>query len=282
MPFFYEDFFNATLHLSDSKALLYLKMITWQFRSKEPFKNEVHARKALGLPPYKDKIILELFSNFFIKTDKGFIQKRTFEVIDFVDSKSTIARENANKRWKKNNADALLEKKVKEINTPNPLLGGFPRKNGLNEEEKSVCDQGFKAFWDVYPLKISKAQAIEKYAKALAFTDDKTILEGAKKYAVWCEKQAEQAKKQKKPATTPLKASSWLFHKRWEDELEPSKTVPKTHLETILEAKMVKDITTGKTYKPSDAKHERRFDSDELMFPCGERVDVKFLRKVEG
>ena len=280
MPLYLDDFEEATYHLTHKQKWIYLKMIWWQFWNKTPFKSIEQVRAVLGLSYKEKRIIADILQTFCTKTADGWEQKRAFELIGFMDSKSSIARENANKRWKNDDADALLKKKLKEINTPNPLLGGFPQKNGLIEEE-SVSNQGFKAFWDVYPLKISKAQAIEKYAKALDFTDEKTILEGAKKYAKWCEKQAEQAKKHKKPATAPLKASSWLFHKRWEDELEPTKTAPKTHLDTILGAETVQDITTGKVYKPSDAKHERRFDSDELTFPCGERVDVKFLRRAE-
>lgn len=301
MPFYFDDFEEATTHLTDKQKWIYFKMIWWQFHNKAPFKSVEQIRKLLGFSSKENAIIEDLLHAFFVQmedkslpnrsdtaskslpnrfqTADGWMQNRTLEEIDRVASKSVLARDSANCRWKKTDANALLEEKRREDNTPNPLSGDFPQKNGLIEEE-SVSNQGFKAFWGVYPLKISKAQAIEKYAKALYFADEKTILEGAKKYAKWCEKQAEQAKKLKKPATTPLKASSWLFHKRWEDELEPTKTTPKTHLDTILGAETVQDITTGKTYKPNDAKHERRFDSDELTFPCGDRVDVKFLRKV--
>jgi hypothetical protein len=81
------------------------------------------------------------------------------------------------------------------------------------EAEKNI-DQ-FDEFWDAYPKKVGKGQAVKAYKSALKKTDHDTIMLGLKEYLNFI--------KGKDPAFI-AHPSTWLNGERWGDELEQKKT----------------------------------------------------------
>ena len=73
-------------------------------------------------------------------------------------------------------------------------------------------DALFEDFWNAYPRKIAKKEAMKKFAKAVKDgTDPNTIIAGAKTYA------ASVVGKEQKYVAHP---TTWLNQGRWEDETE--------------------------------------------------------------
>ena len=73
-------------------------------------------------------------------------------------------------------------------------------------------DALFEDFWNAYPRKIAKKEAMKKFAKAVKDgTDPNTIIAGAKTYA------ASVVGKERKYIAHP---TTWLNQGRWEDEAE--------------------------------------------------------------
>ena len=68
---------------------------------------------------------------------------------------------------------------------------------------------GFDAFWNVYPRREGKLDAMKAYQQALKHATADTILAGAQRYAQSC---SPEKKFQKLPA-------GWLRAGRWMDEL---------------------------------------------------------------
>ena len=73
-------------------------------------------------------------------------------------------------------------------------------------------DALFEDFWNAYPRKVAKKEAMKKFAKAVKDgTDPNTIIAGAKTYA------ASVVGKERKYIAHP---TTWLNQGRWEDEAE--------------------------------------------------------------
>jgi uncharacterized protein YdaU (DUF1376 family) len=169
MPFYFDDFEDATTHLTDKQKWIYFRMIWWQFHNKAPFKSSEHARKVLSVSSRDCVIIDTLLTQFCVKTDTGWLQNRTFEEIKKIASKSELARESANCRWKNNDANALLEEKRREEKRREEKKNSQKKENDVSvsddflvsetlEKKESEKPQTVKAF-------ASEAQA---YAEAQA------------------------------------------------------------------------------------------------------------------
>ena len=73
----------------------------------------------------------------------------------------------------------------------------------------------FDRFWAVYPRKVAKGYARERFAQALRVTTEDKLIAGAAAYAKWCRENNVEKRFIAHPAT-------WLNpkHERWEDEYE--------------------------------------------------------------
>jgi hypothetical protein len=75
---------------------------------------------------------------------------------------------------------------------------------------------GFDEFWEVYPRKVAKGAARQKYVKALKMTTHDEIMAGLDRYVAWLDGQKTQRQ-------YICHASTWLHNERWTDEHEPPK-----------------------------------------------------------
>jgi hypothetical protein len=71
---------------------------------------------------------------------------------------------------------------------------------------------GFDAFWSTYPRKIGKKAAAKAFAKAVRTVPPDRIVQGAKRYAAWCQETHREPEFIAHPTT-------WLNAGRWDDQL---------------------------------------------------------------
>ena len=203
MPFYFDDFEDATTHLTDKQKWIYFRMIWWQFHNKAPFKSSEHARKVLSLSSRDCVIIDTLLTQFCVKTDTGWLQNRTFEEIEKIASKSELARESANRRWKNNDANALLEEKRREEKRRED------KKH--TKKEAFLSDSFFEDFYNLYPKKIGRQTAIKAYEKAVKKTTHEIIMQGLARYKKHISEKNTETQFIKHPAT-------WLNGGCWDDD----------------------------------------------------------------
>ena len=125
----------------------------------------------------------------------------------------TQAKRKANAKAKSNlSISSSSSISSSEINTP-PAAG--------------ECESGsdFERFWETYPRKVAKGNAVKAFSKALKRTDCETIIKGAGRYAV------EVTGKEERYIAHP---ASWLNADRWEDQ--PAETSTTSGLSPATEA----------------------------------------------
>ena len=92
-PFHIGDYISHTSHLTDAEDLAYRRMIDLYYQSEQPFTDvEYVARRVKSTP----EIVSVLLSDFFLKTEDGWRNKRADEEIEKYHAKADSAR-NANK-----------------------------------------------------------------------------------------------------------------------------------------------------------------------------------------
>jgi uncharacterized protein YdaU (DUF1376 family) len=118
-PFHIGDYISHTSHLTDAEDLAYRRMIDLYYQSEQPFTDvEFVARRVKSTP----EIISVLLSDFFVKTEDGWRNKRADEEIEKYHAKAESAR-NANK--------AKLEKK----SALKSELKSEPKQDATNNQE---------------------------------------------------------------------------------------------------------------------------------------------------
>jgi hypothetical protein len=94
---------------------------------------------------------------------------------------------------------------------------GTVKRSSKNKNSPST-DTGFDEFWDAYPRRIGKAEALRKYQAAVhSGVTAAALLEAARRYALSA--RGTDPKFIAHPAT-------WLHQGRWDDDLSPPKRPP--------------------------------------------------------
>lgn len=118
-------------------------------------------------------------------------------------------RESSRARVAKHRANNdTSSKELKELTT----YPTRPRKRVTNGVSNGVTfAEHFDQFWKAYPLKKNKAQARDKWNKAVEKIDPQTVIDGAVRYAQDPNRVLEFTKH----------AATWLHNESWEDDPEP-------------------------------------------------------------
>jgi uncharacterized protein YdaU (DUF1376 family) len=136
-PFHIGDYISHTSHLTDEEDLAYRRMIDLYYHSEQPFTDvEYVARRVKSTP----EIISVLLSDFFLKTEDGWRNKRADEEIEKYHAKAESAR-NANK--------AKLEKK----SALKSELKSEPNQDATNNQEP-ITNNHIK---DIAPVGVSES-----------------------------------------------------------------------------------------------------------------------------
>lgn len=148
-PFHIGDYISHTSHLTDAEDLAYRRMIDLYYQSEQPFLDaEFVARRVKSTP----EIVSVLLSEYFVKSEDGWRNKRADEEIEKYHAKAESAR-NANKAKlaKKSELKSELKSEPKQDATNNqePIT-----KNHIKDiTPVGVSDSVFNDY-----LKIRKAQ----------------------------------------------------------------------------------------------------------------------------
>jgi uncharacterized protein YdaU (DUF1376 family) len=151
-PFHIGDYISHTSHLSDEEDLAYRRMIDLYYQSEQPFTDVNFVARRIKSTP---EIVADLLSDFFVKTEDGWRNKRADEEIDKYHAKAESAR-NANK--------AKLAKKL-QLQT---VLKSEPKQDATNNQEpitknhkpidtpNGVTESVFKDYLEVRKTKKAK------------------------------------------------------------------------------------------------------------------------------
>ena len=215
------DYFDhpKIMSLSAEAIVAHLEMIVYS--RKYGTDGAIPMRFAMRFAP---SVLDELASNdenspSIIRNDDGSV-----EIYGYSDMQET-SEQIAERRQKRREAgvagaNARWQKDGKSHSTAHGK--GYGKKMAETETETETyivqkSDALFEDFWNAYPRKIAKKEAMKKFAKAVKDgTDPNTIIAGAKTYA------ASVVGKEQKYVAHP---TTWLNQGRWEDETAPAPTM---------------------------------------------------------
>ena len=216
------DYFDhpKIMSLSAEAIVAHLEMIVYS--RKYGTDGAIPMRFAMRFAP---SVLDELASNdesspSIIRNDDG-----TVTIYGYSDMQET-SEQIAERRQKRREAgvagaNARWQKDGKSHGKPDGKSNGKKMAETETETETYIStsnDALFEDFWNAYPRKIAKKEAMKKFAKAVKDgTDPNTIIAGAKTYA------ASVVGKEQKYVAHP---TTWLNQGRWEDETEaPAPTI---------------------------------------------------------
>ena len=144
------DFQRDTASLSDSDAMVYLRLIWMYYDTEQPILNEP-AKLAFRLGSETDRIQI-ILENFFELSENRWIHKRCDAEIAKYHAKSDSARKANEKRW---GSKGDLKSEAKQILT-----------NNQEPIDKTIvsADADFENFWQAWPSsqrKVGKAKCLE-------------------------------------------------------------------------------------------------------------------------
>jgi len=152
-PFHIGDYISHTSHLSDEEDLAYRRMIDLYYQSEQPFTDVQFVARRIKSTP---EIVTDLLSDFFVKTEDGWRNKRADEEIEKYHAKAESAR-NANKAKlaKKSQLKTVLKSEPKQDATNNQEPITNNHKPNINTPS-GVSDVVFKDYLEVRKTKKAK------------------------------------------------------------------------------------------------------------------------------
>jgi uncharacterized protein YdaU (DUF1376 family) len=208
MQLWVADFLGDTLHLSAEEVGQYMLLLMAMWRQGGSLSDNTKTLERIARGPVSDGVML-MFSPCLATATIS--QKRLLAELERSRARQQHAREAGSKGGKAKalnhndvalaNATNQLQQKA-TISEPEPLATKVAKKRVPNENL-------FLEFWEAYPRKVAKGDALKAYLKALSRASHAEIVAGAKRYKP-------DPKFTKHPAT-------WLNADCWLDE------VPKTN-----------------------------------------------------
>lgn len=125
-------------------------------------------------------------------------------IID-TEANETVVRENRRPVWTTDGRNTHKYPSTKLINTL------VPKENTVFQEKLNYENKNFEEFWNLYPKKVNKKQAEQKYNLAIKKTKHETIIEWLNKYLLSREVQGWFIKS----------PDWWLHNEKWNDENIP-------------------------------------------------------------
>ena len=217
------DYFDhpKIMSLSAEAIVAHLEMIVYS--RKYGTDGAIPMRFAMRFAP---SVLDELASNdenspSIIRNDDGSVeiygysdmQETSEQIAERRQKRREAGAAGANARWQKNangNANRMADRMKIACESDGKKMAETETETETYIGQKS--DALFEDFWNAYPRKIAKKEAMKKFAKAVKDgTDPNTIIAGAKTYA------ASVVGKEQKYVAHP---TTWLNQGRWEDETE--------------------------------------------------------------
>ena len=146
-----------------------------------------------------------VLSDFFMKTEDGYIHKRCDDTINEFQNKSEKAREAAQVRW--GNANAMQTHSKRNAN--GMLTNNHKPITNNSITNNQVYNTDFNTFWDMYPNKVGKGKAYDSWKK------NKPPLDKCLQALTWQKKSDQWVRENGKYIPNP---ATWLNQGRWDDE----------------------------------------------------------------
>lgn len=153
-----------TVHLDNDHDLAYRRLIDLYYTSEAPIPKETQL-VAIRLRCGSD-VVLDVLKEFFIETEKGWLQARCDAEISIYHRKAEVARANGKAGGR--------PKKTKRVKLANRIGTGLQPDGKLtnnqelvtnNQVKKDATHPEFGEFWNSYPNKNGKAEALKSWIK---------------------------------------------------------------------------------------------------------------------
>lgn len=216
-PFNIGDYMKKTRHLSWDEDMAYRRLIDVYYVREgalPPQNREVH-RLALAITKAQREAVDVVLSEFFVKSETGYIHERCDEEIEKFLVKSGKAKASAEVRWSERDAmrthcegiaargdltDANALRHLSEGNAPNPNPNPNPKEK----------DSAFEEICLAYPNKTGRAKAEAAFVTAKSKVEPSVLLAAVKAYAA-------TAITEKIEQKYIPHLARWLNEERWEE-----------------------------------------------------------------
>jgi uncharacterized protein YdaU (DUF1376 family) len=144
---------------------IYRSLMDWMYLNEKPIPKETQrVLRWLGLGIEEEPSLLNVYSDFFIERDDGYIQARVFFEINEYHQKADISRKNGKKGGRPKKQQLTEDKKPRKTHQVNSQNLNKPASKVTNNQEpitnnqdKHIC--AFSDFWNLYPVKKQKKTA---------------------------------------------------------------------------------------------------------------------------
>lgn len=194
-PFHIGDYMSRTAHLDPLEDIAYRRMIDLYFIREAGLPiDPVEIAKLIRMREHVS-IIKIILNEFFVSNGNEWINDRCDYEINEAISKRNKAKASAAKRWQ-SECNANAKQRQCEGNAPNP---------NPNPKNNNVAYTGdFEKAWSEYPSRpgANKKSAFRAWkARIASGVKPETIIDGVKRYALYCETTAIDPRFIKQPAT---------------------------------------------------------------------------------
>jgi uncharacterized protein YdaU (DUF1376 family) len=209
------DFASDTLHLSYGEVGQYMLLLMAMWRGGGSLPNDPKFLKRITRGPVRPAVM----AYFSVEGDK-ITQKRLAVELKKAKEKSESAAESARAKYRKDKASPPANghanaERSDSYYSHSHIKEDIPPKKEVSKKE--CLGNFFSEFWEVYPRKVAKGDALKAYPKALSKASHAEIVAGAKRYRA----------SKPDPEFTAYPAT-WLNGDRWLDEV-PKPNGPVSH-----------------------------------------------------
>jgi uncharacterized protein YdaU (DUF1376 family) len=207
-----DEFIAGTMELSDAECGLYWRLCSLIYsRGRSVSRDELRAVSPSHGNAFNALLRRLIAIGKVIGNDADLIVKRCGNELEKAEKRIRKLRENGEKGGRPTSKSNGIAKPAglfppradirAEPSTTNHQLSKNPLKSPKG-------DDGFDDFWQVYPKKVGKQDALKAWPKAIKAAEPSAIVEGARSYAASHEPSYEYWKN----------PSGWLNGKRWQDQ----------------------------------------------------------------
>lgn len=232
------DYRKDTMHLTPIEHYIYRALMDTYYLSETPLTlDHAELMRTHCLRNADDmQALCAVLKDFFIMDETGYTHKRCDIEIEAFHTKSKSASESAKARWDRvrceriahavqsqceGNANHKPLTKNQDIKHLADKSADAPKKSPSKPKTSTAMPEGFEAFWQKYPRKVAKPQAIKSWRKINP--DEQTQARiisavcGARMSTAWLSDGGQYIPH---PAT-------YLNQRRWEDGMaEPAESMP--------------------------------------------------------
>lgn len=172
------DYATHSRYLTLMQDLAYRRLLDLYYTTEQPIPLDVvKASRLIGMQDHMQSVS-EILSDYFLKSDAGYINKRCDEEIERYKAKAGRAKKANETRWKSENdlisetqsdlkSDQLSERNQLPTNNHKPITNNqYKSKKHMSadaDDQDKKTSSGFAEFWSAYPRDEGKAKALKAW-----------------------------------------------------------------------------------------------------------------------